>query len=334
LHSRYETQPPQASATFCTPSLELWDVTATVDISTGNLTAVQELQPFSSASNFSSLAGNVTGPPLNGRAYNGIQFNLTDPDEFVTRRLEALQLQLPAAIFQAGVQSSEGLLGSFDENKFVNLATQVYVGFFEGLMQHVLTFGIQTVYLALVASTVYFLPDTEPMVVEVRTFQQRVFLRYGTHPKFFGSQLNPFYHSDIAVHLLTTAMLLLAVFATLIQLFHRYDRRQLHLKHEPGTIASAVSIGAQTGMGELLAGRQREEDIDLILRGKRFRIDPRTMKIVMEGEDGYEVAASPMDRRRSIFAALQSTKPLSRRFSARPPGTPKSPGSPLRPQGT
>ncbi|KXN84108.1 hypothetical protein AN958_00433 [Leucoagaricus sp. SymC.cos] len=294
----YDTQPPQASATFCSPTLELWEVTATADISTGNLTDVKELRPFSSASNFSSLAANVTGEPLNGRAYNGIRFNLTNPDEFVARRLEALQLQLPAAVFQAAVQSREGVIGSFDANKFVNLATRVY-----------------TSYLALVASTVYFLPHQESFEVEVRYFQKRVWL------------------SDVAVHLLTTAMLLLAFFATLVQLFHRYDRRQLRLKHVPGTIASAVSIGAQTGMGELLASRQRAEEIDHILRDKRFRIDPRTMKIIMEGEEGYEIAASPMDRRRSIFAALQNTGPRSRRSSAQPPGTPKSPASPGRQAG-
>ncbi len=121
------TQPVQASATVCNPRLELWDVTASVDIRTSNLTGVQELRPFSSASNFSSLAANLTGPPLNGRAYNGIKFNLSDPDEFVFRRLEALQLQLPAAVFQAAVSSPEGLIGSFDEDKFVNLATRVYV---------------------------------------------------------------------------------------------------------------------------------------------------------------------------------------------------------------
>ncbi|KAF5346377.1 hypothetical protein D9756_011395 [Leucocoprinus leucothites] len=294
----YETTPPQSSATLCSPTIELWDVEATADVSTGNLTNIRELRPFSSASNFSSLAANVTGAPLEGRAYNGIQFNLTDPDEFVTRRGEALQLQLPAAVFQAAVASPEGVIGSFDANKFVNLVTRVY-----------------TTYLALVASTVYFLPHQEPLVVEVRSFQKRVWL------------------SDVAVHLLTTAMLLLALFATLIQLFHRHDRRQLRLKHEPGTIASAVSIGAQTGMGDLLAGRQRAEEMDNILRGKRFRIEPRTMKIIMEGEEGYEVAASPMDRRRSVFAALQNARLGSRRFSTQPPGTPKSPASPGRQQG-
>ncbi|KAL9709934.1 hypothetical protein Ac2012v2_006994 [Leucoagaricus gongylophorus] len=281
----YETVPAQATATLCAPSIELWEVMATVDIATGNITDISEMGPFTSASNFSSLSANVTGFPLNSRAYNGLQFELSNPDEFVVRRLEAIQLQLPAAIFQAAVQSPDGVIGSFDANRFVGLANKVY-----------------TTYLALVASTVYFLPHTEPLVVEVKSFQQRVWL------------------SNTAVHLLTTAMLLLAFFATLIQLFHRYDSRQLSLRHMPGTIASAVSIGAQTGMGELLAGRQKAEEFERVLRNKKFKIDPQTMKIIMEGEEGYESAASP---RKSIFAVLQ-TRPRSF-FFTQPPESPRSP---------
>lgn len=123
-------------------------------------------------------------------------------------------------------------------------------------------------------------------------------------------------------------MLLLAFFGTIVHLFHRSDRRNLRLRHEPGTIASAVSIGAQTGMGNLLAGMQRSKDISEALENKKFRIDPQTMKIIMEGEEGYEYAASPVERRRSIFGALQGQSRLSRRFSKPPsmPSTPKSGG--------
>jgi hypothetical protein len=118
------------------------------------------------------------------------------------------------------------------------------------------------------------------------------------------------------------------VSGTIIHIFHRVERQDLNLAHQPGTIASAVSIGAQTNAGKLLAGRQRPEDIDSVLRNKKFRIDTDTMKIVMEGEDGYEYAASPHDaeRRRSIFAALQGQRRSSRRFS-RPPPIPSSPVS-------
>ncbi|KAF9442402.1 hypothetical protein P691DRAFT_765259 [Macrolepiota fuliginosa MF-IS2] len=207
---------------------------ASVDIMTSNLTSVKELGHFSSASNFSSLAGNVTGPPLNGRAYNGVNFSLVDPDEFFAARLAALKLQLPAAVYQAALQSPAGPTGSMDPDQYVSLVTQVY-----------------TTYLALVARTVYFLPNQEPMIVEVMSPWKRVWL------------------NDIAVHFLAAEMMLLGVFATLVQLFHRYGRCKLRLKHEPGTIASAVSIAAQTGIGGSLRGRRRVEGISRILRDKR-----------------------------------------------------------------
>ena len=138
-------------------------------------------------------------------------------------------------------------------------------------------------------------------------------------------------NSEAATHLLAVGMLLLALFGVLIHLFHRYDRRSLHLLHEPGTIASAVAIGAQTGMGDLLAGRQGEKDISDVLKDRRFRIDPRTMKIIMAGEEGYERAQTPtehdkIDRRRSIFAALQRQ---SKNGSGDGWSSPRSPRSPV-----
>ncbi|PBK94756.1 hypothetical protein ARMGADRAFT_1164356 [Armillaria gallica] len=296
-----------ASATLCFPSITLWDVNVNLDLASGNITRVTELRPFSSSSNFSSLSANVTGPPLSGRAYNGIEFNLTNPDRFVLARRNATQLQMPAAVFQAASQSPEGLIGSFQANTFARLSTNVYVGATSsvdgaGLM------AIQRTYLTLIAKTVYLLDDSEPITIQMKTVQKRIWL------------------SDVAVHLLAVAMFLLAFFGTIIQLFHRFDRRNLRLLHEPGTIASAVSIGAQTGMGDLLAGRQHPKDISAALQDKKFRIDPRTMKIVMEGEDGYEFAASPgiMDR----FGALQNQR-FSRRFSSKAPHSPKSDKEPL-----
>ncbi|KAG6830771.1 hypothetical protein H0H87_007170 [Tephrocybe sp. NHM501043] len=280
---------PRASATFCFPTISLWDVNVNIDLATGNLTQVMEIQPFSTSSNFSSLAANVTGEPLFGHAYNGLQFNLSSPDPFVQARQTSTRLQLPAAVFQEAVQSPQGLLGSFDANRFVDLSTRVY-----------------TTYLTLIARNVYFLPHKELLTVQLKTFQNRVWL------------------SPTAVHLLAAAMLLLAFFGSIVHLFHRSDRRKLRLRHEPGTIASAVSIGAQTGMGNLLAGRQDRRDIVEALSNKKFRIDPRTMKIIMEGEDGYEFAASPMERRKSVFAALQAQRG---RFSAwpKPSSVPSSP---------
>jgi hypothetical protein len=125
------TYQPQAtaSATFCFPTIQLYDVNVHVDLASGNLTEVTELGPFTTTSNFSSLSANVTGDPLDGRAYNGIGFNLTNPDIFVTQRLSALQLTLPAAIFQAAESSPQGLPAVFASNDFVQYSSQVYVSY-------------------------------------------------------------------------------------------------------------------------------------------------------------------------------------------------------------
>jgi hypothetical protein len=89
-------------------------------------------------------------------------------------------------------------------------------------------------------------------------------------------------------------------------------------------------------MGELLAGKQDWNDIQEVLQNRKFRIDPVSMRIIMEGEDGYEWAASP--KRKSVFEGLHAhlathaNNRISKRFSKVPspadtegPGTPKSP---------
>ena len=86
---------------------------------------------------------------------------------------------------------------------------------------------------------------------------------------------------------------------------------------KPGTIASAVSLGAQTSIGTILADHTNASDKDIreALAGRRFRIHPTTMKIVMEGEDGYDTARTPQTgdlRRRSVFASFQERiRPMS-----------------------
>lgn len=120
--------------------------------------------------------------------------------------------------------------------------------------------------------------------------------------------------SNVAVHLEAVLLFVIALLGTVIQLHHRQARQQLNLHHEPGTIASAVSIGAETNMAHLLDGRQEESDFARALQNRKFRIDPRTMKIVMQGEPGYEQAASP-NPRTSIFGSF-GLSPRNNRFSA------------------
>jgi hypothetical protein len=105
-------------------------VTAGVDIRTGNITSVTELRPFTASSNFSSTSANVTGNPLDGRAYNGIAFDLTNPDQFVLARQNATNLQLPASVYQAALKTPTGFFGSFQNATLSTLADEVYVSLF------------------------------------------------------------------------------------------------------------------------------------------------------------------------------------------------------------
>jgi len=181
----------------------------------------------------------------------------------------AVQLQLPSAAFQNAVESPAGLTAAFVNHAFASLSADVY-----------------RKYLSILASLVYFVNAPQPMTATVFTFQKRLFL------------------ADTAVHILSVGMLLLALFGTLMHLAHREERRGLRLLHEPGTLASAAALTAQTPMADLLDGMQRPEEMNEALQNRRFRIDPRRMKIVTEGEAGYQDAVSPPVWRRSFFGTM------------------------------
>jgi hypothetical protein len=136
------------------------------------------------------------------------------------------------------------------------------------------------------------------------------------------------FFSSVAVHIEVVALLVVAFVGAYIQILHRINRRRLNLLHEPGTIASAVSIGAQTNLANLLDGHQQQDDFIRTLQNKKFRIDPRTMKIVMQGEDGYEQAASPHPRQ-TVFGELSGN--LNRRFSSVAPSPGRTRGIPTSP---
>ncbi|KAH8097012.1 hypothetical protein BXZ70DRAFT_895244 [Cristinia sonorae] len=261
----YEPQ-PMSSISMCTPTLSLWNVEATLDLATHSLTDVKAVSPFIPSllstqpvsSDLSRLAGNITGYPLNGRAYNGLFFDLTvnASDPYVNSRLAAIQLALPAAVFQAAVSSEEGLTGVVPGGDFVELANRVY-----------------GMYLSLLARTVYFLDYSKPITVRVKTIHKRLFL------------------SDLAVHLLAVVMLILSIGGTVLQLAHRHARRRLPLAHPPGTIASALSLAGRGDVMNVLVGTQKRAEMKAVLEGKTFGLGyengTKTMTLVQERDSVY-----------------------------------------------
>ena len=125
-----DTTRPQGAATFCAPTISLLDVAAAVDMNNGSLISVQEIQPLNASTSpapFASLSQNVTGPPLNGRAFNGISFNLSNPDEFTIGKSNATTLQLSASILQVIAKAPGGVIAAFQNNNFTDTTAMVYV---------------------------------------------------------------------------------------------------------------------------------------------------------------------------------------------------------------
>lgn len=122
---------PRGSITMCQPKISFWDVNVVREISTGSVIRVIKLGPFvPGTSPYSSFAGNLTGAPLNGQAYNGIIFDLTgsgDSDPFIQQRESAIRFALPGAIFQALQNSPQGLFAALGDSSMVNVASKVYV---------------------------------------------------------------------------------------------------------------------------------------------------------------------------------------------------------------
>jgi hypothetical protein len=168
-----------ASVTMCAPQITLLNVEASVDIASTNLTHIEPLGNLTvGQGQFTQYAGNITGAPLYGQAYNGLNWTNLVSDPFVSARAGAIQLQLPAAVFQTAVQSAEGLTAAFVNNTFSSLSASVYVSppsAGAGALDD--TFA-QSKYLSNLATLLYFIDAPQPMTVTVSTFQTRLFLSY------------------------------------------------------------------------------------------------------------------------------------------------------------
>ena len=196
-----ETTPPQGAASFCTPEISLFDVSVVVDMNDGSLTSVLEIQPFNASTlPLASLSQNVTGPPLNGEAFNGISFNLTNPDEYTVRRSNATTLQLSASILQVIAKTPGGVTTTFQTNNFTGTATMVYVSiehhkFFEWMLK------IYDLYHRVHTSKLRYkgkLPDhiqgklRNPLIKAYQKWKGTEYVPPLTHPALWWSVKEPF----------------------------------------------------------------------------------------------------------------------------------------------
>ncbi|KAF8517011.1 hypothetical protein BU17DRAFT_50207 [Hysterangium stoloniferum] len=257
---------PQFALIYCRPTIALLNVAVQVALQTGDLIDATILSNF-------TLASNITDPNglMQGRAMNGVAFDLTNSDIFAQRRAQAAQIALTDAILQKASTSEGGL-----QNQIQNL----------GLVS--ITEGLYELYLSLVAKEIYFVPSESNLQVAIETFQPRVFL------------------VELTTHILASILVLFACLGAVVHVLHSRSRELVVIPRQPGTIASAVAFTARSNIADVIDDNIDERTLTRVLKDKRFRIDKTTGRIVMEGEAGFEDGAVvPIDRHKSVFKLIK-----------------------------
>ncbi|PFH49639.1 hypothetical protein AMATHDRAFT_62758 [Amanita thiersii Skay4041] len=176
-----------------------------------------------------------------GKTYNGVIFNPTT-DPIVQGRAAAIRTGIPSAIMHLASNRVTNLDLAFDNpNTMLNATQDVY-------LKH----------LALVANAVYFVENDKQLPAEVTSYVPRLWI-------------DPF-----PAHILSGILLTTGFIAFVLQLIHRRKRRGLRLASAPGSIASAVSLTAHSGIGERLYPYDDESTMKRKLERFRFKLDERT----------------------------------------------------------
>jgi hypothetical protein len=139
---------------------------------------------------------------------------------------------------------------------------------------------IYTQYLTIAAKSNFFVPVSSTVEPVVETWM----------PRFWVDRL--------AAHVLATLLIAAAVTMAILQYVHRKDRRRLYLAGPPGSIASDVSMTSSARFGLLLNAGDNEKDLERKLHGMRFGIEHSTGQIIVEREDGSDLARFVEEERR------------------------------------
>ncbi|KAF8521330.1 hypothetical protein JB92DRAFT_2785803 [Gautieria morchelliformis] len=238
---------PAFSLVYCTPTIELFNAAVSVALQSGNLLNATIASNFTQSSNLTDPNGLIQG-----RAMNGVAFDLSNADPFVQQRAQAARVGLTEALIQRALKAPGGVLNQIQSFGMIGLTEHTY-----------------HLYLSLVAKENYFVANTAPLVVGIKTVQPRLFM------------------VGVTTHILTGALFAYAILGTAIHVMHYRTRELIVLPRNPGTLASAAAFTARSNVADVLDGHLNEVELSRVLRDKRFKIDKTTGRIVMEGEKGY-----------------------------------------------
>ncbi|KAL0948212.1 hypothetical protein HGRIS_010818 [Hohenbuehelia grisea] len=245
------TNQPEAKGVFCTPVIDVFSVAASANLNNGSLVSVNKLSGY-------TLANNVTGPPLNKRAYNGVLFafassddssnNNTSVDPFIRARAQTVRSGVSGAIFRLATQQAGGLQATFDlPNGFLDLTIRVY-----------------TQHLSIAAKSIYFVTASSELPSALTQYLPRLWI------------------DPLPGHALAIMLFLVGFLGMFIHILGRRARRNLILCAPPGSIAAVMALTSRSGFGELLLPYDDEKTLEQKLGGLRYRLDSRTGAIVAD----------------------------------------------------
>lgn len=222
--------------------------------------------------------------------------NQTDP--FIQARATATTNGVPGAIFRFAAQSPGGADAVFSaDNSFLDITSTVYVRIVFFKKTNCSTLAAhdvwQTLYLAVVAQSIYFVPQDSTMDAQLSSIAPRLTIKY-VDP-FSPVTVVFMILSPLPGHALAFFLFFIGLVGVLVHIISRRQRKGLYLSTPPGTIAATIALSAHSGFGELLMPTDDEETLERKLSGLRFSIDKRTGAIVATAAS---VSSSSRDSKR------------------------------------
>lgn len=144
---------PEVAAVFCEPMINIFAMSASMDLSSGTLGNCTILDTY-------VQPNNVTGNPLNGQAFSGVVFNQSS-DVLISARAIVINSVLPSTIFRyASQQQPGGVQAVFtDPYGWLNATSKLY-----------------TQHLAIATQFLYFGPTNETIPATLTTISPRLFV--------------------------------------------------------------------------------------------------------------------------------------------------------------
>lgn len=270
----------EAKTVFCAPSITGAEVKVTSNAATGRINKVEELSK-------NVPSNDVLNGDNAGKAFNGVVFDAND-DPSVRARSAAVAFIVPSAMWQNMTLDDRGVDTVWAlPNGVLDATAHTY-----------------TIFLALVAKSVYFVPGLTPLQGDLVAIEPRLWV-------------DPF-----PAHFLAALLILTGIVGIYLHAVNRRQTKNIHLAVLPGTIGGTVALTSRSGWGDLLTPYDDVIVLEQKLDDLRFTLDKRTGAIIADdyrtepiGRDGTP-DANDQDVRMSLMTKVESPAPESSSFAA------------------